>query len=61
MVRNIEFKNLISSFHQQLQSDVKSIKQDAKLLIPAGKTNYLYRLATDDYNKLLTENISKSY
>ena len=61
MVRNIEFKNVKSSFHQQLQNDVKSIKQDPKLLIPAGKTNYLYRLTTDDYNKLLAENIPKSY
>ena len=61
MVRNIEFKNLKSSIHQQLQNDVKSIKQDPKLLIPAGRTNYLYRLANEDYNKPLTENISKGY
>ena len=58
MVRNIEFKNAKSSFQQQLQHDVK---QDSKLLIPADKTINLYRLITDKYNKLLTENISKNY
>ena len=58
MVRNIEFKNAKSSFQQQLQHDVK---QDSKLLIPADKTINLYRLTTDKYNKLLTENISKNY
>ena len=33
----------------------------SKLLIPADKTNNLYELTTDKYNKLLTENISKAY
>ena len=61
MVRNIEFKNIKPKFQQQLQNDMKSIKQDPKLLIPADRINNLYRLTTDEYNKLLTENISKSY
>ena len=61
MVRNIEFKNVKSPFQHQLQNDVKRIKQEPKLLIPADKTNNLYRLTTDEYKKLLTENISKSY
>ena len=38
-----------------------SIKQDSKLLIPAYKTNNLYRLTTNEYNKLLTKNVSKNY
>ena len=45
----------------QLQNEAKWIKQDPKILIPADKTNNLYRLTTDEYNKLLTENISKSH
>ena len=61
MVQNIEFKNVKSSFQYQLQNDVKRIKQDPKLLIAADKTNNLYRLIADEYNILLTENISKSY
>ena len=59
MVRNIEFKK--SSFQQQLQNDVKSIKQDLKLLTADDKTNNSYRLTTNENNKLLTENICKSY
>ena len=61
MVRNIEFKNVKSSFQQQLQNDMKSIKQDSRLLIPADKTNNLYRLTTDEYNRLLTKHMFKSY
>ena len=30
------------------------------MLIPAGKANNLYEQTTDDYNKLLIENISKA-
>ena len=60
MVQNIEFKNLKSSFQDQLQNDAKRIKQDPKLLIPADKTNTLYRLTNNEYNKLLTKNISKT-
>ena len=37
MARNIEFKNAKSSFQDQLQNDVKEIKPDPKLLIPADK------------------------
>ena len=54
MVQNIEFRNVKSSFQDQLQNDVERIKQDPKLLIPADKPNNLYRLTTDEYNKLLT-------
>ena len=53
MVRNIEFENAKSSFQHQLQNDAKRIKQDPTLLITADKTSNLYRLTTDEYNKLL--------
>ena len=53
MVRNIEFENAKSSFQHQLQNDAKRIKQDPRLLITADKTSNLYRLTTDEYNKLL--------
>ena len=61
MVRKIGFKNVKLLFHEQLQNDVKSIRQEPKLSIPADKRNNLYRLAIDEYKKLLTENISKCY
>ena len=38
MERNIEFKNVKSLFQQQLQNDVKSIKQHPKLSTLANKT-----------------------
>ena len=31
------------------------------MFVPADKTNNLYKISTDQYTKLLTENITKSY
>ena len=45
----------------QLFNDVENIKKNPKLLIPVDKTNNLYELTTEEYNKLLIENISKTY
>ena len=61
MVQNIEFKKVKSNFQMQVSNDVKNIKKNPKPLIPADKTNNLYELTTEKYNKLLLENISKSY
>ena len=52
MVRNIEFKNVESLFQQQIQNDMKRIKKDPKLSTPDDKTNILFSLTTDEYNKL---------
>ena len=61
MVQNIEFKKVASNFQAQLSDDVRNIKNNPKLLIPADKTNNLYELTHNEFNKLLTENISKMY
>ena len=61
MVQNIEFKKVTSNFQVRLSDDVRNSKKNPKLLIPADRTNNLYELTADENNKLLTENISKTY
>ena len=61
MVQNIEFKKVTFNFQMQLSNDVKNIKKNPKILVPADKTNNLYELTTEEYNKLLIGNISKTY
>ena len=60
MVRNIEFKGVSSEFQGNLSKDIKLNNEDPLLFIPADKTNNLYKLSKDNYNKLLTDNITKS-
>ena len=61
MVRKIEFERVSSEFQSNLSKDIKRINEDPLLFIPADKTNNLYKLSKDNYNKLLTDNITKSY
>ena len=60
MVRNIKFKRVSSEFQSNLSKDIKLINEDPLLFIP-DKTKYLYHLSKDNYKKLLTDNITKSY
>ena len=61
MVQNSEFHKVISNFQARLSDDIRNIKKNPKLLILADKTNNLYELTADEQNKLLTENIWKTY
>ena len=61
MVRNIDFKRVSSEFQSNLSKDIKRINEDPLLFILADKANNLYKLSNDKYNKLLTDNITKSY
>ena len=59
MVQNVEFEKVKSNFQMQLSNLVKNIKKNPKLLIPADKTNNLYKLTTEEYNKLLLKTLVK--
>ena len=61
MARNIEFRNKPNEFQQKLAADINSIRSSPNLLIPADKTTNLYEMSAKDYNKLLHDNITKSY
>ena len=61
IVRNIKFNRVSSEFQSNLSKDIKRINEDPLLFILADKTKNLCRLAKDNYNKLLTDNVTKSY
>ena len=48
-------------FQSNLSKDIKLINEDPLLFIPADQTNSLYKLSKGNYNKLLTDNITKPY
>ena len=61
MACSIEFQNRPNSFQQKLTADVNSITSSPTMLILADKTNNLYEISTENYNKLLPDNVTKSY
>ena len=61
MVKTIEFTNVKSQFLNKLKNDVKEINKSEKLLVFADKTNNMYRMDKEHYEKMLHDNITKSY
>ena len=63
LIRNIKFKdNAKSNFQRKLDADIKNkVKKPNSLLIPADKTTNYYRMDTTAYNKLINENVTKTY
>ena len=59
MIKNIEFRNVSNTFQDQLRNDISKINT-GKAIIPADKTHNLYKMEKGDYNKHLTENITKT-
>ena len=61
LVKNIEFKNVKSEFQNKLKRDLKNIRTSKNLFVFADKTNNLYEMSKENYNKLLRDNITKTY
>ena len=61
MIRKIEFQNVNNEFLKKLKKDIKTIQSSSNVFISADKTNNLYEIPITEYNKLLKENITKSY
>ena len=51
----------MNSFQKQLKNDLKEIKESSGLLVFADKTSNVYKMCTGDYQKLLKDNITKTY
>ena len=61
LINSIDFKNNITKFQKNLRNDLKSIKKSDKLIVFADKTNNLYKIKANNYNKLLNDAITKDY
>ena len=61
MVNTVKFRKVKCPFQETLQNDIDKIKESDRVLVSADKTTNFYSLSKDEYNKLLTENITKTY
>ena len=61
MIKNIQFKYIKNDFQKQLKKDISEIQKCEKVLVPADKSRYIYKMETADYDKLLHDNITKTY
>ena len=61
LVEKIEFRKISDPFQDMLQTDIRKIRNSADIIVPADKTGNLYKMRTEQYEKLLRDNVTKSY
>ena len=61
LVRKIKFKKHTNDFQKRMQQEIKSINDSNKLFVPADKTSNMYEVNKEEYEKILTESITKTY
>ena len=61
MIENIKFRNSNDRFQTKLRSDIQKVNASDKVLVFAEKTRNVYQMEKDEYEKLLRENITKTY
>ena len=61
MIKKIQFRKVNNSFQRQLNEDITQIKRDSKIFGSADKSPNIYKMDRETYEKLLHENITKTY
>ena len=61
MIKNIEFRKVVNEFQDKLDNDLQEIRQSSNLFIHADKSRNIYKVKTNEYDKLMKENITKTY
>ena len=61
LMQNLKFKHFSNDFQDHMKSDIESIKKSKNIYIFADKTNNIYETDIKNYNKLIIDNISKTY
>ena len=61
MINEIELENKPNHLQRQLRADVRDIRSSDMMTVPADKSPNLYEMDTDQYRRLLRNNITTSY
>ena len=61
LVKSVNFKKVKNKFLEQQHKDISSIRRSKNNFIFSGKTWNIYETDKNTYDKLLTDNISKTY
>ena len=57
----MQFRHYNSIFQEQLKKDIQEIQQSNQLFLSADKSRNIYKMNKEDYEKLMHENITKTY
>ena len=54
IIKIIQFRKVNNSFQSQLNEDIKQIKGDSKIFVPADKSRNIYKMARETLWKVIT-------
>ena len=57
----LKFRPIHNDFQRKIKEDIAQIKSSPDVLIFADKTNNIYKTSPQEYQKLLFNNVTKSY
>ena len=60
-IKNIKFSSFRSNFQKKLKQDLNKLLAKNKIILFADKTRNIYHASPTFYNKLVTDNLSKTY
>ena len=61
IMNKIEYRKIASTFQNKLSEDIETINNCDDVIVKADKTSNLYKIKVQDYEKLMQDNITKSF
>ena len=61
LFHNVSLRRINEPFPNNIKKDLKNIKSSKNIFVFADKTKNIYEVPPNEYSKLLTGNITKSY
>ncbi len=61
LISNVKFRNVNNPFLNQISEDTRKVNDSKNIFVFADKSTNVYEMSPEHYNKLLSENITKSY
>ena len=59
LIKNIEFRKTGDKFQNKLMTDVRKINTSSEIIVATNKTNNMYEMIYENYDKPLSENITQ--
>ena len=61
MISSVQLRRVKNDFQNRLKNDIRSNQSSKKVFLFADKTRNIYEMEKAHYEKLLTDNIAKTY
>ena len=61
MIRELDFVDSSNEFQEKLKKDIQKINSTNNILVKADKSDQIYEIPAQEYNKIILDNITSSY